>query len=97
MLLQVPGGVELIVILLVMILLFGIPLLLIAVVGVLYFRADSEPDENVDERIAELEDEIDTLKAQIGDGTDEPGSADDPISTDEVGSTDDRDRDDVTD
>jgi len=64
MLLQIPGGPELIVILLVSILIFGIPLLLIVIVGALYFRAEGG-DEDVAERVAELEAEIATLRKEI--------------------------------
>lgn len=65
MLLQIPGGPELLIVLLIAILLFGIPVLLIAVVGVLYLRADGGGDEDVAERVAELEAEIAALRAEI--------------------------------
>jgi sec-independent protein translocase protein TatA len=73
MLLQIPGGPELIVVLLIAILLFGIPLLLIAVVGALYLRAE-DGDDDVAERVADLEAEIAALRAEIA-GDDAPVDA----------------------
>jgi sec-independent protein translocase protein TatA len=83
----VPGGPELLVILLVLLLLFGIPLVLLGVGGFVYLRANT--DDDTEERIAELEGEIETLKSELdaggqstddehaaGDGTD--GAVDDP-------------------
>jgi len=82
----IPGGPELLVILLIMVVLFGVPLVLLAVGGFAYLQSSS--DDDTQERIAELEGEIDQLKADldtetatdeeqaVGDGTD--GSADDP-------------------
>jgi sec-independent protein translocase protein TatA len=89
----IPGGPELVVILLVLLLLFGIPLVLLGVGGFAYLRANA--DDDTKERIAELEGEIDQLKADldavdqstddgptIGDestaGDGNDGSADDP-------------------
>ncbi|WP_436909351.1 hypothetical protein [Halosimplex marinum] len=65
MLLQmgIPGGVELLVILVMGLVLFGLPLVLIAVVGALWLRSD----DDYDERIRELETEIARLQAQVGD------------------------------
>jgi sec-independent protein translocase protein TatA len=74
MLLQIPGGPELIVVLLIAILLFGIPLLLIAVVGALYLRAEDGGDDDVAERVADLEAEIAALRAEIA-GDDAPVDA----------------------
>jgi sec-independent protein translocase protein TatA len=73
MLLQIPGGPELLIVLLITILLFGIPVLLIAVVGVLYLRADGGGDDDVAERVAELEAEIAALRAEIA--SDDAGGA----------------------
>jgi len=83
----IPGGPELLVILLIMLLLFGIPLVLLTVGGFAYLRTNA--DDDTQERIAELEGEIDHLKSELdaggqstddehtaGDGND--GSADDP-------------------
>jgi len=58
----IPGGVELLVIGMIAMLLFGIPLALIAVVGYLWLRND----DDYEERIRELESEIATLQAEIG-------------------------------
>jgi len=63
----IPGGPELLVILLIATFLFGLPILLIAVVGFLYLRSD----DDYDERIRELESEIARLEAEVaadGDG-----------------------------
>ena len=59
----IPGGPELLVILLIAIFLFGLPILLIAVVGFLYLRSDGD---DYDERIRELEAEIARLEAKVG-------------------------------
>ncbi|WP_209452144.1 hypothetical protein [Halosimplex halophilum] len=58
-----PGGIELFVILVVAVVVFGLPLVLIAVVGALWLRSD----DDYDERIRELETEIARLQAQVGD------------------------------
>lgn len=60
----IPGGVELIVILLLFVLLFGVPLTLLAVLGyrVLGTSGDSAVSE---ERVEELESEIETLRERI--------------------------------
>jgi len=59
-----PGGIELMVILVMGLILFGLPLVLIAVVGALWLRSD----DDYDERIRQLETEIARLNAQVGDG-----------------------------
>jgi sec-independent protein translocase protein TatA len=83
---MIPGGPELLVILLIALLLFGIPLLLLGVGGFVYLRSNA--DDDTKERIAELEGEIDQLKSELdadtatdddhtaGDSTDTPN--DDP-------------------
>ncbi|WP_436930335.1 hypothetical protein [Halosimplex halobium] len=58
-----PGGIELLVVLVVALIVFGLPLVLIAVVGALWLRSD----DDYDERIRELETEIARLQAQVGD------------------------------
>ena len=58
----VPGGIELLVILLIFLLLFGIPLLLVAGGGYLWFRSR----EDTAEQIAELQAEIAALRAELG-------------------------------
>lgn len=55
----VPGGPELLVMLLMAILIFGLPLVLIALGGLLYYRRN--------ERIEELERRIDELEAETED------------------------------
>lgn len=57
-----PGGIELLVILVMGLLMFGLPLILVAVLGVLWLRSD----DDYDERIRELETEIARLNAQVG-------------------------------
>ena len=69
----IPGGPELLVILLIMLLLFGIPLALLAVGGFVYLRSNSGDDTQ--ERIAELESEIDHLKSEL-DADDEQAASD---------------------
>ena len=59
----VPGGPELLVILLVLLFVFGVPLLLAAAAAVwLYRRRD---DEDLDERVRELEGQIAELRRQL--------------------------------
>ncbi|WP_206425144.1 hypothetical protein [Halosimplex salinum] len=69
MLLQfgIPGGVELLVIAVIALIVFGLPLVLIATVGVLWLRSD----DDYDERIRELETEIARLQAEIGTDSDD--------------------------
>ena len=69
----VPGGPELLVILLVMLLLFGLPILLLGVGGFLYLRSNA--DDETKERIAELEAEMDELKRDLD------AEGDDPVAT----------------
>ena len=65
----VPGGPELVILLLVLVLLFGVPVVVIAG-AVLFFRlrSDEEPDAD---RIAELEAEVERLREMVDDGPDE--------------------------
>lgn len=58
-----PGGIELLVVLVMGLILFGLPLVLIAVVGALWLRSD----DDYDERIRQLETEIARLNTQVGD------------------------------
>lgn len=89
MLLQmgVPGGIELLVVLVMGLLMFGLPLVLVAVLGALWLRSD----DDYDERIRQLETEIARLHAQVGD--------DDRATADEFAGPDaaDRSTDDGTD
>jgi sec-independent protein translocase protein TatA len=83
----IPGGPELLVILLIMVILFGIPLVLLGIGGFVYLRSNADGDdgdEDTQERIARLEGEIDQLKADLdtetatddeqatGEGNDDP-------------------------
>jgi sec-independent protein translocase protein TatA len=71
----IPGGPELLVILLIMVLLFGIPLVLLGVGGFVYLRSNA--DDDTKERIAELEGEIDQLKAELDAERDDEQAASD--------------------
>ncbi|GGL32009.1 hypothetical protein GCM10009037_14550 [Halarchaeum grantii] len=67
-----PGGVELLVILLVAVVLFGIPvLLLLGGGGYLLARGATE-----DERIAELESEVEALRDQLSESDRDPAERD---------------------
>ena len=70
----VPGGPELLVILLITLLLFGLPILLLGVGGFLYLRSNA--DDETKERIAELEAEMDELKRDL-----DTEGGDDPVAT----------------
>ena len=83
----VPGGPELLVILLIMLLLFGLPILLLGVGGFLYLRSNA--DDETKERIAELEAEMNELKRDLDTEGDDPvatgapdGPGDDPQTGD---------------
>ncbi|WP_415380945.1 hypothetical protein [Halosimplex sp. TS25] len=79
----IPGGIELLVILLMGLVMFGLPVLLVVVLGTVWLRSR----DDYDDRIRELETEIARLQAQVGDGasggatTDHAGDA----GTDDVG------------
>jgi sec-independent protein translocase protein TatA len=66
----VPGGPELLIILLILVLLFGVPIALIAGV-VLFFRLQSDDEEADADRIAELEAEVERLREAVDNGRDE--------------------------
>jgi sec-independent protein translocase protein TatA len=72
----IPVGPELLIILIVAALLFGVPLVLVA--GAVLYLATRSEDETVtgettdDDRIAELETEVERLREQVGDESDEP-------------------------
>jgi sec-independent protein translocase protein TatA len=76
----VPVGPELLIILIVAVLLFGIPLVLVAG-AVLFFALRSDDEEPDADRIAELEAEVERLREQVGNEQDshggEPNSRDD--------------------
>jgi sec-independent protein translocase protein TatA len=73
-----PGGPELLVIMLIALLLFGIPMALVLLFGVAWLRSSGRVSE---ERVEQLEAEIETLRAELaddgnGDGNADAGSAD---------------------
>ena len=83
----VPGGPELLVVLLITLLLFGLPILLLGVGGFLYLRSNA--DDETKERIAELEAEMDELRRDLDTEGDDPvatgapdGPGDDPQTGD---------------
>jgi len=81
----IPGGPELLVILLIMVVLFGVPLVLLGVGGFVYLRSNA--DDDTQERIAELEGEIDQLKSELDAERDDEQAASDG-GTEESGSGD---------
>jgi sec-independent protein translocase protein TatA len=66
----VPGGPELVILLLVLVLLFGVPVVVIA--GAVLFFGLRDDDGAADaDRVAELEAEVDRLREMVDDGGDE--------------------------
>lgn len=78
---QLPGGPELLVIFLVLMLL-GIPALAVAVLGYMLFAQRSETADP--ERVAELEQEITELRGELAELAEEDGSRDDSPNGDET-------------
>jgi sec-independent protein translocase protein TatA len=75
----VPAGPELVIILIILVLLFGVPIALIAA-GVVFLKLRSDDDGADADRIAELEAEVERLREQVGDesnGRDERDGEDD--------------------
>jgi sec-independent protein translocase protein TatA len=68
----VPGGPELLIILLISVLIFGVPLVVIAG-AVVFLKLRSDDGEADADRIAELEAEVERLREQVDD---EPEEAD---------------------
>jgi type II secretory pathway pseudopilin PulG len=66
MVLQVPGGPEFAVMLVVALVLFGIPLVLVLVLGTLWIRSNQD-DEEVTRQIAELQAEVRELRTELQD------------------------------
>jgi sec-independent protein translocase protein TatA len=66
----VPAGPELVIIMLIAVLLFGVPLVVIAG-AVLFLKLRSDGDDADADRIAELEAEVERLREQVGDEPDE--------------------------
>ena len=71
----VPGGPELLILLVVFVLLFGVPLVVIAGV-VVFLKLRSDGEETDDDRVAELEAEVERLREKVGD---EPDDGDDDV------------------
>jgi len=69
----IPAGPEIVIILLIAVLLFGVPLVVIAGV-VLFLKLRSDGDEADTDRIAELEAEVERLREKVDD---EPHEDDD--------------------
>jgi sec-independent protein translocase protein TatA len=77
----VPGGPELVIIMVIAVVLFGVPLVLVAA-AVLYLATRSDDEATTaeaataetadDDRIAELEAEVERLREQVGDEADGP-------------------------
>jgi len=66
----VPGGPELLVILMISVLLFGVPIALIAG-AVVFLKRRSDGEEADADRIAELEAEVERLREKVDDEADE--------------------------
>ncbi|GAA0547106.1 preprotein translocase subunit TatA [Halorubrum ejinorense] len=66
----VPGGPELLILLVVLVLLFGVPLVVIAGV-VVFLKLRSDGEEADADRIAELEAEVERLREEVSDEPDE--------------------------
>ena len=76
----VPGGPELLILLIIAVLLFGVPLVLVG--GAVVFLALRSDEDDADaDRIAELEAEVERLREQVGDELD--GHGDEPDSRDD--------------
>ncbi|MFC7324976.1 preprotein translocase subunit TatA [Halorubrum rutilum] len=76
----IPAGPELLIVLIIAVLLFGVPLVLVAG-AVLFFALRSDDEDERDDRpdadrIAELEAEVERLREQVGDEQD--GRGDEP-------------------
>ena len=71
----VPAGPELVIILMIAVLLFGVPIVVIAGV-VLFLKLRSDGDEADTDRIAELEAEVERLREKVDDEPNERDSDD---------------------
>ncbi|MFB6130923.1 MAG: bZIP transcription factor [Salinigranum sp.] len=61
-----PGGPELLIILLVLLIVFGIPILVVGGGAALLYRSrNAEDDEDLDDRVRELEREVDELREAL--------------------------------
>jgi len=77
MLLQMPGPPEFVIMLVVALVLFGIPLVLVLVLGTLWIRSNQD-DEEVTRQLAELQAEVHELRTELqdDDGSYADGEAD---------------------
>ncbi|MDZ5812216.1 preprotein translocase subunit TatA [Halorubrum sp. AD140] len=75
----VPAGPELVILLIVFVLLFGVPLVVIAGV-VLFLKLRSDGDEGDADRIAELEAEVERLREKVDEGRHGEDASDDDRS-----------------
>ncbi len=71
--LQIPGGVELLVIFVIVVLLFGIPLAIVALAVVLL--RSSRGDGDVEAEVRALREEVAELRASMQAGADDPDDA----------------------
>ena len=71
----VPAGPELVIIMLIAVLLFGVPLVVIAG-AVLFLKLRSDGEEADADRIAELEAEVERLREKVDEDPDEKGERD---------------------
>jgi sec-independent protein translocase protein TatA len=71
----VPAGPELVIIMLIAVLLFGVPLVVIAG-AVLFLKLRSDGEEADADRIAELEAEVERLREKVDEDSDEKGERD---------------------
>ena len=96
-----PGGVELLVILLIMIILLGRPLCLLVVGGFGFWKLSRGDDDDDEETVEDLRRRVDELESQLSDAGDRRDagarSADANAETDEAGDATAGDPDDRTD
>lgn len=71
----IPAGPELVIILMILVLLFGVPIVLIAG-AVLFLKLRSDDEETDADRIAELEAEVERLREKVDDESDEKAERD---------------------
>ncbi|WP_144799753.1 preprotein translocase subunit TatA [Halorubrum depositum] len=71
----IPAGPELVIILIILVLLFGVPIVLIAG-AVLFVKLRSDGEEADADRIAELEAEVERLRDKVDDESDEKAERD---------------------
>ncbi|OYR42779.1 preprotein translocase subunit TatA [Halorubrum sp. Ib24] len=74
----VPAGPELVIILIILVLLFGVPIVLIAA-GVVFLKLRSGGEEADADRIADLEAEVERLREEVDDEPDSRDGDDDSL------------------